>query len=520
MTHRPRADARVCGVDRFARAHLAFALAVTCITAIGSAAYFHIDEHYQVLEPAFYKLGYTDAWTLPFEFPARMRPWLQPAIYVGVGRVLRAAGVRDVFHLAIAFRLVTGLASWASLALFVETTLRWLPTREERRLHVRVATMLGFLPYLFVRTSSETLAMAAFTAAFAIALRGATPLEDRRWRVPASGARMLAAGALLGFAFEARFQSAFLSLGLVAWLLAIGRVPLARLAAASAGGVAALGVGALADRWGYGAWTFPAWTYLRTNLVEGVAALFGAEPPFAYAWLLPANVFFPIVVALLVVAVVAWIRHPRHPVTWATLPFFLVHNLLSHKEERFLFPMAILATAFVVMALGPSSGRPLRIAAWGWAHRRGALAKFLAAYGFVMMTFLAVWPLGWNHHVRFTRWVDRALGDELHAYALPDFDLGLPAYHGRVYDVVKAPPEEIARALDEGTSRRWLVADTPRLRTGVPSLDARMHLVWTELPGEGTAAGDAILRLAEAYDAHARPPLRPITFRSLYRLDP
>jgi phosphatidylinositol glycan class B len=506
-------------MDRFVRAHLAAALVVTCITAIGSIAYFHIDEHYQVLEPTFFKLGLTEAWTLPFEYPARMRPWLQPGMYVAIGRGLGLVGVTDPFHLAAAFRLVTGLLSWASLVLFVRTTLPWIADHEAKILHVRVATMLGFLPYLFVRTSSETLAMATFTAAFAIALEGATRASETRWNVPASAPRMLGVGVLLGAAFEARFQSAFLSLGLIAWLVRIGRVSASRLAAIAAGGLATIGAGAVIDHWGYGEWVFPALTYLRTNLVDGVAALFGAEPPFAYAWMLPANVFFPIVAVLLVFAVVAWIRNPRHPLTWTCVPFFLVHNLLSHKEERFLFPMAILATALVPMAIAPSSGRPLRFSAWAWRRRRGVAARLLAAWSVAMMTLLAVWPLGWHHHVRFTRYVRRTIGDELHAHALPELDLGLPAYHGRVYDVAKSPPEEIARRLDEGTAREWLVADTPVLRTGVPSLDARTHLVWTELPGAGTPVGDAVLALVQAYDARARPPLRPITFRSLYRLD-
>lgn len=508
--------------DRFRRAHLAAALAVTVVTAIGSYAYFHIDEHYQVLEPVFWKLGYTESWTLPFEYPARMRPWLQPALYVALARALGVVGVRDMFTLGASFRLVTGLASVGALALFLRTTVPWMKTDEERRLHVRIATLLGFLPYLYVRTSSETLAMAAFTAAFSVALEGAARDEGegaRTWSVPASPRRLLLAGVLLGIAFEARFQSAFLALGLVAWLAWVGRVTRRRLEPLAAGGASMLLAGAGLDRWGYGAWTFPPWTYLRTNVLEGVAALFGDEPPFAYAWMLPANVFFPIVVALLALAVLGWIRHPRHPVTWATLPFFLVHNLLAHKEERFLFPMAILATALVTMAIGPSDGRPLRLASWLWARRWGVGAKVLVGWSFAMMVLLALWPLGWHHHVRFTRHVHALLGDELHAVALTDFDLGLPAYHGRTYDVVKAPPDEIARQLDEGTAREWLIADTPRLRTGNASLDARLHLVWTELPADGTSLGAALLSATEAYDARARPPLRPIRYRSLYRLD-
>ena len=40
-----------------------------------------------------------------------------------------------------------------------------------------------------------------------------------------------------------------------------------------------------------------------------------------------------------------WLRNPRHVLSWTTLPFVLAHMAAAHKEARFLFPMAIMATA-------------------------------------------------------------------------------------------------------------------------------------------------------------------------------
>ncbi|AKU94219.1 Mannosyltransferase [Labilithrix luteola] len=501
---------------RLVRPYLLANLALTSVTAYFSYAYFHLDEYFQVLEFARFKLGDVQAWSLPWEYTAQMRPWAQPYLYVLVAKGLGIFGLRDPFALAFVFRLLTGLASWGALALFLRTTVPWLATVEEKRLHVRVATLLGFLPYLFVRTSSETASMAAFTAAWAIALEG-----RRDASLVLSLPRAFLVGILAGLAFEFRFQTVFLALGLFAWLAVIARISPRVLGAMVLGGTAVVASSLLVDHAGYGAWVFPPLTYARTNLLEGVAAFFGADPPFAYAWMLPANLFFPIVVVLLVLAVVAWIRHPRNPLTWTTVPFFLVHNLLSHKEERFLFPMAILATGFVVMAIGPSSGRPLRISAWGWKHRQGVLAASLTAWSTVVMLLLAIWPIGWNHHVRFQRHIYETIGGDLHAYALPDFDLGLPAFHGPVYDVEKQTPEQIAADLDAPGARAWLITDSPSLHTGVGKLDRRATLVWSEVPFfEHPALASFFVRLADGYDAHAKAPLRPIHFRSLYRLDP
>ena len=502
----------------FVRAHLAVCLAVVCVTAWSSYAYFHLDEYFQVLELTYFKLGISPAWTLPWEHASQIRPWMQPWLYWLVARVLSVVGVTNVFSLAFAFRLLTGVVAWGALAAFLRTTLPWLGTEDEKRLHVRVATLLGFLPYLFVRTSSETMAMSAFTIAFALSLRGAEKSSARKWSVPASPIAMAWTGVLLGLAFEFRFQSAFMSLGLLVWLWRVGRVDARRLGLVVLGGVAALGLGALVDRWGYGEWTFPALTYVQANLLEGAAAFFGTEPPFAYLWLLPANIFFPVVVVFLVLAVIAWVRHPRHPVTWTTLPFFVIHCLVAHKEERFVFPIAILGTMFVVMALGPSEGRPLGIATALWKRRSGLLGRALVLWNVAMMVLLASWPIGWNHHVRFQRHTNVALGGELRAYALPDFDLGLPAFHGAVYDIEKASGEEIARRVEHGAARAWLVTDAPLEPTS--PLASHATLVWSEVPFFGVPAlAGSFERLTTAYDAIAKPPLRQIRYRRLYSLE-
>jgi GPI mannosyltransferase 3 len=526
------------------RKHLAVTLVATCVTAWFSYACFHNDEYFQVLELTRSKLAPADVPALPWEIGQRLRPWLQPFLYWTVARALGVFGVRDIFTLAFFFRLLTGLASVGALALFLRTTLPWQTSADEKRAHLRVVTLLGFLPYLFVRTSSETGSMAALTAGWAILLEGASPVRETptkgssgTWSVPAlareRSLRVVLAGFLFGLAFEMRFQTVLVALGVAAWLFVLGRAPASdkrsvrALAALSAGGGLALALGALLDRWGYGVWTFPPWTYFRVNAIEGAAALFGTSPPFAYVWMLPANVFMPVVLALVLLSFVAWLRFPRHPVTWATLPFFVVHNLISHKEERFLFPIAILSTAFVTMALAPSttSGRAARsrieaLSRWGWTLRHRWPGKLLAAASFAGMGFLAFVPLGWNHNVRFTRFLHDHIGDELHATVLPEVGLHLPAFHPGVYDVEKAEPEEVARRIEMGSARQWLITDRPVLHTSSPLLDSHATLVFSELVVyRDPELVENVMRLVDGYNLHVGAWFRPLHFRTLYRIE-
>ncbi|MFO0741266.1 MAG: hypothetical protein U0270_35550 [Labilithrix sp.] len=502
-------------VARIVRRHLLVVAAVTCVTAYFSYVFFHNDEHFQIIEFVRSKRGDIAPVFLPWEHAAHMRPWLQPLFYWVISRVLAAVGIEDIFQLGFAFRLVTGLANLGALALFLRTTMPWMRSDAEKLAHVRVATLTGFFPYLFVRTSSESASMALATAGFALLLEGAAA-EERTWSVPslARTSRALLVGLLFGLAFEMRYQSAFLLAGIAAWLVLVARAPLRAHAWLLAGFALAIATGALADRWGYGQWVFPPWHYVRVNLIEGAAKEYGTDPPLAYFWLLPGNVFFPTVVAFIVLACLAWLRCPRHPVTWATLPFFAIHNLIAHKEERFLFPIAVLSTALVTMAAGPSFAREgwtVRAARALWPLRERWPAKVLAATSFAGMALLAFYPLGWNQHARFMKFVHDRFGDELVAAALPDVDVTLPAYHPRIYDVINEKPEETARRLEAGTARRWLIADDPVLRTGT-IVDTRAVVVFSELPRFADPSW------VDAYNARAPAALRRLRFRTLYEL--
>ena len=72
------------------RRSLIILTAVTVITAWFSNTFYFPDEHYQILEFMGHKLGITPASELPWEFEARIRPWLQPFLYYLIARRWRS----------------------------------------------------------------------------------------------------------------------------------------------------------------------------------------------------------------------------------------------------------------------------------------------------------------------------------------------------------------------------------------------------------------------------------------------
>lgn len=494
-------------MDRVLRRSLLILTAMTVVTAWFSVTFYFPDEHFQILEFMGHKLGVTPASDLPWEYEARIRPWFQPLLYFLIASPLRALGLHDMFTLVFVLRLLTGLFSVAALAVFARAILDTIEGEAQKRAFARYLPFFGFLPYLFVRTSSETLSAAFFALGLAVALRG-------------KSVRLLAlSGLLCGLAFEARYQSALLGLGLFAWLAVSARVRFPALLSFVGGGVIALVIGALADRWGYGAWVFPPWNYFHVNIVQGVAAAqFGREPVFAYLYLLPAQLFFAITLVLMAGMIAMWLRNPRHPLTWATLPFVLLHVLVAHKEARFLFPLAIVATAFPVLGFSPDLPRWrdtfARIRRW----KDSVVARVVAGISVAGMIYFAFYPFGVRPHMPMAQYLYRhppgavySVGEPFRFYPLfrpANFRSEALRDSAQLETLLKAGPV-------------LLMADKP-VPPPIPS-NVRITLLYSELPLARFGYGEAGARYIQGYEAfaarHGWLKLLPLYWYSLYRVE-
>ena len=372
-------------------------ITVACYFSYG---YYHSDEHYQIVEFVGHKLGKTPASELPWEFGARIRPWFQPAIYYAAAKVLVGLGIENPFTLATGFRAISGLCCWAAVTALMLAAGVLFPDDRRRRPAVVLLALLWLIPYLAVRTSGESLSGSFLTLGLAAILLGsaAVPCSAASGEIASAGAAgslpansdrrrfpvatMLVAGFCFGLAFEFRFQTAIATLGVMAWVLCFSgegwRPTLGKLALMCSAGIVPLAVGTLLDRWGYGEWTCVPWNLFYVDLVRGVHNKFGVSPAWWYLTALAANPLAPITLLWVGAMLVTWFRHPRHILTWTTLPFCVVHSLIGHKELRFLFPLVLPATLAFVLAYAP---RPGEVAQPGWLRaiwdRRGGWAAKL-----------------------------------------------------------------------------------------------------------------------------------------------
>lgn len=487
---------------------IAISAALHFLAAHFSTGYHHPDEHFQILEFANSKLGGTPVATLPWEYGARLRPWFQPALVAIILRALRAVGLTNPFAAAEVLRFLHGALGLAALWTLWRTLKEqgWLEGPAARRAAVATAG-LWFLPYLNVRTSSESLSGSLLLLGCAAILRF-------------SSLRAWLAGLALGLAFEARFQTAAASFPLLALMyfgptpnptatLTSRRARLRFLPLTLLGLAMAFALGRAADAWGYGEWVWTPWNYFRVNLLEGKAAEWGTKPAWAYLGMV-AQTLPPVSLAVIAAYLWLWIRRPLHPLTALSLPFVLLHCAIGHKETRFLFPIAGLTPA--VLALAWSALPPLPARATFWLRRVGlSVGLAVNVAGLCVLTFRPI-----RHELLIMEWFHRKFPNGASFASVGDATFsaagGLPIYFYRPPGTTEHTYKDWAElgAIEQmGETVRYVFVPRPELWDEAQSWKLRCFPIYTGLPPWLEGAPAALQRkVPRALFLDCGPPLQ------------
>lgn len=307
------------------------------IAAIFSNGYYHPDEHYQLIEFAGLKLHWNSAADLTWEFDRKIRPTLQPFIVLVIFKVLGFVGIRDVFVLSGALRLLSACFSFIAIYLFTNTFKR--EVKEKFRLWFYILSFcLWFLPSVNVRFSSETWSGNCLLIAIILITR-----------IQTTRLNPLLIGIFFGLAFEFRFQSTFAIVGMLAWIIFVSKVRDRKILWIFIGGIIILSMGIAFDSYYYGQVVVTPYEYFRANLVDGIASNYGTSPWYAYFIFI---IIAPtVIIGFSILFSIIWSITclPKHIIVWTIFPFILFHTIIPHKELRFLFPIINLIPLILIL---------------------------------------------------------------------------------------------------------------------------------------------------------------------------
>ena len=321
-------------------------IVIHIITAIFSVGYYHVDEHFQILEFTSIKLGIAEAEQLPWEYQAHLRPAVQPAFAYILIKIVNSLALDNPFFHATLLRIISAILSLYCLYLLILSLNRQIKYDHLIKYFVFLSLMIWFLPYLHVRYSSENWSGIFFWIGFALLF---LKKGEEQQSVKSFG-KILFVGLILGLAFILRYQIGLSIAGLVLWLIIIKKEKRSILSVLISGIMIFIIVGILIDKWFYNEWTFTAWNYFKVNLLEGKTSDFGVQPWWYYLEEIIVKGVPPFSLVIIFSVILVWYKYPKHAVTWITIPYIIIHTLIAHKELRFLFPMVYILPFIIVLS--------------------------------------------------------------------------------------------------------------------------------------------------------------------------
>lgn len=299
-------------------------------TAYNSTGYYHADEQYQVIEFAGLKLGTHQPEDVAWEFHKKIRPMIQPTLCFIIFSGLNAVNITDPYSQAFVLRLISALFSIVAIWFFIRSTYKMVDEKYWLS-YCLLSFLLWFIPLISVRFSSETWSGLFFICGLSVQFNQNIKIKKTYW-----------IGVLFGLSFLFRFQMAFAILGFGLWLLFVNKTRINDTFKIIVGFLIVLAFGVVIDFWFYGQWVFSPWNYFYSNIVEDAASSFGVSPWMYYLQqiaIMPSLLIGIIIFCAIVVLIL--FKH-NHFLVWIIIPFILIHSLIPHKEERFLFPLVFL----------------------------------------------------------------------------------------------------------------------------------------------------------------------------------
>lgn len=302
------------------RALITFSLILHLVAAFFSIGFLHPDEHFQNFEFMMARWKGLGTDHLPWEFAAKMRPWLLPSL-IGASTFIFP---KNIFALETSWRIISGLFSFFSLFYFLyHASLR----RQHERFAVTMACLFfWFLPFVHVRVSGEGFGSAIF-------ILGLIPFFSRRSRP--SLATFFLSGLALGAGIQFRYHLGFMLIS----LFFFERKKLKELSLCLLGIIFATLIGVALDSYAYQELTLAPWNYITENIFKDKASHFGTSPWYWYFTRIHTTLYPPVSIFVMASFLWQWITKTRSLISALTLPFFIVHSLVGHKEMRFLIPM-------------------------------------------------------------------------------------------------------------------------------------------------------------------------------------
>tara|TARA_R110002072_G_scaffold1989_2_gene16383 strand:+ start:97226 stop:98734 length:1509 start_codon:yes stop_codon:yes gene_type:complete len=316
------------------------------------------DEHLGMLRYVYVKLGIYPISELSWEYPAKIRNWVQPGFYYLISSFLYTVGIKNPFTITFFLRLVTSALSLGVFTIFIKQCSILVKDKVSLKVYYFFSFLFWFFPFIHARTTAENFGMTSLTIVLILLMKClpretfesarenfSYSLKNRSQVIPLHFAILI--GFFLGMTVNFRIPLAPIVPATLCWLFLFGDTKISSLLNIILGGILSILFTTLIDTWGYEEFTYSTYSYLYQEFTRNVSTGFGTSPWYYYLNKVLMKGVPPISLFILIPTIYFWIKKKSHLFTWISLSIFLLHSLIGHKELRYIFPLVVFIPFFI-----------------------------------------------------------------------------------------------------------------------------------------------------------------------------
>ena len=311
------------------------------IAAYFSEGFYEQDEHFSILEPITFKLGYnaTLGWDFFYNYD---KQWFLSFFFYYIIKFLSFLNIDSPFKWMLIIRGFSALLGWISVISLIHISKKILKDEKNINLCFYISTLFWFYPYFHARPASESISISFLIIALSIFIH-----------FYKSNKLIFICGLIFGLSIVTRYTNIFLIGSFGLWLIIFNKKILTKIILLFCGFLIIFLLGIIIDYWGYGKFIPVFLNYFLLNYEWSQMDYYSTNTnSWWYNFYFILTEFLPPISILIILSMlIFWIRYPKNIITWTTLPYFIFLCTTPHKETRFLFPILSFSPIFLSAAL-------------------------------------------------------------------------------------------------------------------------------------------------------------------------
>ena len=334
-----------------------------------SSGWYNPDEQTCILEYVNFKLGISSnpcflnielKNQLVSDSSLKIRSWSQPFFYFLLTKISLFLNINDPFSITYVLKIVSSMIGFFSTYYFFIKTENHFNNNFSKKIYLYSSFLIFYLTFFHTRTSAENFGISFLIIGLAYYFSNNINFKNLNF---------FYLGFIFGLSFIFRYNLGITIFCIIIYITIIHNnklnIKFAKFFYLSLGILIVCLFDFLTALWGFNKIqsikieNLYNYEFLLNNITWLQFLLCGIfndfcgggswnPKPFLYYFIFILLEFFPpLSIIIIFVICFFWMRGYKNIIFWSTLPYFLVHSLIPHKELRFIFPIVIFTPYFL-----------------------------------------------------------------------------------------------------------------------------------------------------------------------------